>query len=71
MSNAHEQTLQRKVERLVALEVLKKSGKSKWEAPMFIIPKSDKIVCFVTNFRKINVLLKHKPYPLPKMQDLL
>ena len=67
----HEQTLRKEVERLIQLGVLKKCSNSEWGSPTFIIPKQDKTVRFVTDFRKVNSLIKRKPYPLPKIQDLL
>ena len=67
----HEQTLRKEVERLIQLGVLKKCVDSEWGSPAFIIPKSDKTVRFVTDFRKLNSMIKRKPYPLPKIQDLL
>ena len=67
----HEETLRKEVERLIQLGVLKKCVDSEWGSPAFIIPKSDKTVRFVTDFRKLNSMIKRKPYPLPKIQDLL
>ena len=33
--------------------------------------KSDQTIRFVTDFRRLNSQIKRKPYPLPKIQDLL
>ena len=63
----YEQTLRKEVERLIQLGVLKKCSNSKWGSPTFIIPKQDKTVRFVTDFHKVNSLIKCKPYPLPKI----
>ena len=63
----HEQTLRKEVERLIQLGVLKKCIDSEWGSPAFIIPKSDKTMQFVTNFRKLNSMIKRKPYLLPKI----
>jgi len=67
----YEQTLKQEVERLVRLGVLKKVNRSEWAAPTFIIPKKDQTVRFILDFRKLNKRIKRKPYPIPKVQDML
>ena len=44
---------------------------SEWAAPVFIIPKKDGRVRFVTDFRKLNAQIKLSPYPLPHIKDML
>jgi hypothetical protein len=39
--------------------------------PTFIIPKKDGSVCFISDFHELNKRIKCKPYPIPKIQDLL
>ena len=68
---SYEETLRMEVERLVKLGVLKKVNRSEWGAPTFIIPKKDKTVRFITDFRELNKRIKRKPFPIPKIQDLL
>ena len=36
-----------------------------------MIPKKDKTIRFITDFRELNKCIKQKLYPLPKIQDLL
>ena len=48
-----------------------KINRSEWAAPTFIIPKTDKTVHFIFDFRELNNHIKHTPYPIPKIQDLL
>ena len=36
-----------------------------------IIPKKDGSVQFISDFRELNKRIKRKPYPIPKIQDLL
>jgi hypothetical protein len=67
----HEQTLRHEVERLCQLGVLKKVNRSEWAAPTFIIPKKDGSVRFISDFRELNKRIKRKPFPIPKIQDLL
>jgi len=67
----HERTLRQEVERLVKIGVLKRVNRSQWGAPTFIIPKKDKMVRFISDFRELNKRIKRKPYPIPRIQDLL
>ena len=66
----YKETLWKEVERLIQLGVLKKYVDSKWGSLAFIILKSDKTARFVMDFRKLNSIIKHKPYPLLKIQNL-
>ena len=67
----HTQTLKNEVERLCRLGVLKKVNRSEWAAPTFIIPKKDGTVRFISDFRELNKRIKRKPFPMPKIQDML
>ena len=67
----HVDTLKNEVERLCELGVLKRVNRSEWAAPTFIIPKKDGTVRFISDFRELNKRIKRKPYPIPKIQDLL
>ncbi len=68
---AYEDTLKMEVQRLCDLNVLKRINRSEWGSPTFIIPKKDGTVRFISDFRELNKLIKRKPFPLPKIQDLL
>jgi len=68
---AYEKTLRMEVERLIRVGVLKKVNRSEWAAPTFIIPKKDKTVRFISDFRELNKRIIRKPFPIPKIQDLL
>ena len=68
---AYEATLKMEVERLCKVGVLKKINRSEWAAPTFIIPKKDRTVRFISDFRELNKRIKRKPFPIPKIQDLL
>lgn len=68
---AYEKTLRMEIDRLVELGVLRKVNRSRWAAPTFIIPKKDKTVRFISDFRELNKRIKRKPFPLPKIQDLM
>jgi hypothetical protein len=43
----------------------------KWAAPTFIIPKKNGTVRFISDFRKLNEMLKRMPYPIPKIAQML
>ena len=68
---AYEQSFRLEVDRLEEIGVLRKVNRSQWGAPTFVIPKKDKTIRFITDFRELNKHIKRKPYPLPKIQDLL
>ena len=67
----HKETLNTEVNRLVSIGVLKRKNISEWAAPMFIIPKKNGTVRFISDFRELNKRIKRKPCPIPKIQDLL
>ena len=68
---AYESTLRMEVSRLCQAGVLKKVNRSEWAAPTFIIPKKDMTVRFNSDFRELNKRIRRKPYPIPKIQDLM
>jgi hypothetical protein len=67
----HTGTLKIKVERLCKVGVLKKVNHSEWAVPTFIIPKKDGSVRFISDFWELNKRIKRKPFPIPKIQDML
>jgi predicted aspartyl protease len=67
----HEQTLKNEVRRLCEIGVLKRINNSEWAAPNFIIRKKNGRVRFLTDFRELNKRIRRKPFPIPKIQDLL
>ena len=69
--NIHKLTLKKEVDRLIKIGVLKKINNSQWAAPTFIIPKKNNTVRFISDFRELNKRIKRKPFPIPKIQDLL
>ena len=60
------------IARLIDLGVLRKNGNSSWSSPSFIIPKKDTgQVRFLSDFRKLNKQLVRKPFPIPRIIDLM
>ena len=68
---SYEMTLKLELERLCRIGVLKKINHSEWAAPTFIIPKKDGTVRFISDFRELNKRIRRKPFPIPKIHDLL
>jgi hypothetical protein len=67
----HKDIIIKEVERLYQLGVLERQPASEWALPSFIIPKKDKTVCFLSNFREVNKRLVRKPFPIPKISTVL
>ena len=67
----YKDTLNKEIDWLVDLGVLEPVQESEWGSPIFIIPKKDGHVRFVSDFRRLNAKIKCKPYPLPCISDTL
>jgi hypothetical protein len=59
------------VERLVKLGVLEKQIASEWASPLFIIPKKNRTLRFLSNFWEVDKSLSEKPFPIPKISTVL
>jgi transposase InsO family protein len=68
---SREETTRKEIDRLCRIGVLQKCNDSEWGAPTFIIPKKNGTVRFISDFRELNKRLKRKPFPIPKINDLL
>jgi hypothetical protein len=57
--------------RLVDIGVLGEDYSSEWSSPSFAIPKKNRASTMrvVSDFRKLNLLLKRHPFPIPKIGD--
>ena len=64
--------VKKEVEHLFLLGVFERSNDSEWGDPYFAQPKP-KInrIFFLSNFRNLNKQLKRKPYPMPKINEIL
>ena len=57
---------------LVLLEVPEEADNSGWGAPCFSQPKTNtNRVHFLSEFRNLNIQLKHKPYPMLNINEML
>ena len=62
----------KEVEHLVLLGVIDVANYSEQGDPSFAQPKpKSDIVCFLGDFSNINKQLKRKPYPMPKINEML
>ena len=68
---AFEGVPKKEITRLTLIGVLKKCHESEWAAPTFIQPKKTGDVRVLTDFWQLNQYLKCRPFPLPKISDLL
>ena len=57
--------------RLCKLNVLEPIGESKWAHTSFIMSKKYGTICWISNLREINKVIKQKVYPLLIIADIL
>ena len=68
----HEEMFKKEVEILVLLGVLEVENYSELVAPSFAQPKTkSNRVNFLSDFSNLNKQLKQKPYPMPKINEIL
>ena len=68
---AYKPTLKNYVKRLIKIGVLKKSTVSLWTAPIYIIPKKNGTVRFISDFRELNSTKKEIFFHYINIQDFL
>ena len=62
----------KEAEIILSLGVLEETNDSKWGALFFFEPKAKtNCVILLSDFRNLNRQLKRKPYPMPKILDIL
>ena len=67
----HLEAFRKELLRLCKLNVLEPIGESKWAHPSFITSKKDGTVCWISDLRELNKVIKWKVYPLPIIADIL
>jgi hypothetical protein len=65
------QQLRTEITRLVDIRVLGEDYASEWASPTFAIPQKNGTIRVVSDFRKLNSLLKRHPFPIPKIGDMI
>jgi len=70
ISKSREELLKKEYAQSCKLGVLKQVNYSEWSVLASIIPKKDGSVRFISDFRELNKRIKHKPFPIPTIQDL-
>jgi hypothetical protein len=68
---SQEKRLKEEINRLCLYGVLRKINNSEWACPMFTIAKPDGSLRSLADLREVNKVIKRKPYPLPKIADML
>jgi hypothetical protein len=66
-----EATTKTEMKRLTDINVFNRSSASEWEAPTFIHAKRTGKVRILIDFKRLNAQIKRKPFPLPKISDML
>ena len=68
---SQEKKLKQELKRLCDYGVMRKINDSEWACPMFTIAKPDGSLRSIADLRELNKAIKRKPFPLPKISDLL
>ena len=67
-----EEIFKNEVERLFLIWLFERANDLEWGSPFSAHPKHKwNQVRFISDFRNINKKLKHKPYPMPNINDML
>jgi hypothetical protein len=64
-------TFKKEFDHLVGLGVLAPQQESEWALSSFTIPKKDNRVCWISNSRQRNKVIRRRQYPLPIITDIL
>ena len=59
------------IERMCRLGILRRVNDSEWGAPTFCQAKKNGTIRILTDLRELNKLIKRKPFPIPKVQEML
>ena len=65
------ETFKKELPRLVDIGVLTLVQSSAYGTPVFIIPKKERTVHFLSDYRCLNQTIVRKPYPIPRIGDTM
>ena len=65
--NIKNETIYKEFQHLVEIGVLTPAQQLQYGTPVFIIPKNQGTVRFITDYRKLNQKIVRKPYPFPRI----
>ena len=68
---AHQQVFKKELQHLIDEKVLQRIPRSEWAFPTFLISKKDGRVRWISDFRKLNKLLKRSRYFLPSIPAIM
>ena len=71
VAQVHTAVFKKKLQHLISEQVLEQVQTSQWAFLTFIIPKRDGRVCWVSDFRKLNAILKRSRYFLPSISEIM
>jgi len=63
--------VKKEIEELVKAEVLESCDPAPWAFPTFAVPKKDGSIRIVTDFRRLNEVIKRVPFPMPTLSQLI
>ena len=69
--HSQEQQLREEIDRFVEKGILRKVNRSEWASPYFTVPKPDGTLRTIADLRELNKRIKRKPFPIPKITDIL
>ena len=67
----NKETFKKELLCLVDIGVLDRVEQSEYGTPVFIIPKKEGTVRFITDFRRVNKTIVRKPYPIPRIGETM
>ena len=70
VAHSQKQNIEKEVEKMLEQGIIKESD-TPWSFPLLCVPKKDKTLRVVVDFRRLNDLTATDPYPMPSMRDLL
>ena len=61
----------KELDRLVQIKVLSPTGTSEWGLPIFVTPKKENTIRWVSDLRELNKVVLRKQYPQPIISNIL